>query len=418
MKALNHLSPALRKQLLEDIRMPSLLKHPLLQLWSEISMQTLQALCETAVAIKVYLTQEDVFAFGTLAHEAYCVMSGQLTYTQRAGCLPHLHVKRCTEVHQEAWISDAALWAEWTHVGGLVADTQCQLLVLDAKGIAEVMLTNSSISSLTTSYARSFHAQLVAAKPPFASYPTDIHVPNTDAGELLSRHVSQGRVHQALAQGLFDVSPNQIEKLEAEIANDLCSIQKSAGGDFWRVAFVSCLKLYRDEEQESFLVQVGKLHGGATLKVDCRLPAVKRPRHELLQHAAHRIIAEQLETLAGRVEFTEAERYNEFRDSIQYGMPTLYIRDVHHAFIPQCAEYELSLNMPTAFLHGVEDHACGVCGLSEFSPREVYVSPDGDTKGFYMWMDEEEFLALREPEGKRFLEVLLEDIEDRVTVEC
>ena len=52
-------------------------------------------------------------------------------------------VRSVTEGH---WMSTAALWSEWIHVGRAVAVTECKVLVLSSRGIFQSMTRSSRVT--------------------------------------------------------------------------------------------------------------------------------------------------------------------------------------------------------------------------------------------------------------------------------
>lgn len=397
-KALDLLTPSLCRELIVEIRRPTLVTHPLFQLWGEVNVKAVAELCEKAVGIKAVAPKEEVFTVGSQGAEAYCVMRGRLTYAQRPGFLFHVYSTKTFTIHDKAWLCEGALWSKWIHVGDLTAVTHCSLLSLDAVRLAEVMNTEVSIRTLTSSYARNFHVQLVATGPPFAPYPSDLYVPNTEVNELLSRHVSQGRLRQALSHGTLVLSESQLAKLEEEIAEEKCTIQAAKEG-IRRVAFVMALRIQHPSGSKFY--QVGKKDKEDKIKVACQLPGGKRARGELPQDAVKRILAEQLDIFQDNIAFEETERMTEMKDSPQYGIPTLYLRDVTPAVLE-----DPDLPIPIASFNGDQADCCYGTIMGIF-PRDVFVLPDCGKDAFYAWLDDREFEILQRPESKEPLRTWL-----------
>merc|ERR1719245_487687 len=73
--------------------------------------------CHTAMSERWFLPQADVFVDDTKTQTARVIMQGDLKYTC-CGFKYQLRPDLCCD-----WISEGALWLNWRHVGGLVADT-------------------------------------------------------------------------------------------------------------------------------------------------------------------------------------------------------------------------------------------------------------------------------------------------------
>merc|ERR1712176_1112321 len=127
---------------------------------------------------------------------------------------------------------------------------------------------------MATDYGHKFHASIVAAVPPHASWPSDLKVPFTDIADLLqSQDVGIGLLRQAQMKGL-DISSAKIHKLEAEIKDGKCIVQLGDDNSLERVVAVEALRM-ENEDGNSF-VQLGKLDTVNGLSVTCVLPGTKR----------------------------------------------------------------------------------------------------------------------------------------------
>merc|ERR1712012_1197794 len=128
------------------------------------------------------LPGQQLFLAGTRAEAAYCIVMGMLQYVQSPTSSKVLMDTEDTVV-AGAWVSEAALWSHWTHVGTLEASRACELLSLRAEVFTETMDHHGFVRHINRDYARIFHSRLQAAKPPGKEWPTDLVVPHTKYDE-------------------------------------------------------------------------------------------------------------------------------------------------------------------------------------------------------------------------------------------
>lgn len=65
-------------------------------------------------------------------------------------------VTHMQEAFEGEWVSEAALWVPWTHVGDITAETVCQLIAIDAKVFGEGVSCNAHVGPVVYKYARRF----------------------------------------------------------------------------------------------------------------------------------------------------------------------------------------------------------------------------------------------------------------------
>ena len=82
-----------------------------------------------------------------------------------------------------SWVSEDALWTEWTHVGMLEATQQCDFLYTRQEGLLQTIGRHSALRRATCEYAQPFRSCIVSSSADH--WPTDLEVPGTDFEEIL-----------------------------------------------------------------------------------------------------------------------------------------------------------------------------------------------------------------------------------------
>merc|ERR1712113_1112596 len=59
-------------------------------------------------------------------------------------------------VDEEEWVSEAALWTLWIHLGDLEANTECQVVTIETKSFGAAVSTNVIIMPIVQAYAQKF----------------------------------------------------------------------------------------------------------------------------------------------------------------------------------------------------------------------------------------------------------------------
>jgi hypothetical protein len=172
------LSQSLRTDLRFAVFKPYILRHPLFLLWYRVDPSVLSHMCQEHVDMMHLSPQDDLFLPGAKCDKAYYVVEGDVDYIQEPSTSA-VTGRTVQKVPKGAWISAAALWCQWIHVGQAVAHTTTELMWVNAEGVFNTMTRHSLVHDISLRYARSFQQRLFAAEPPHANYPSDIDVPFT-----------------------------------------------------------------------------------------------------------------------------------------------------------------------------------------------------------------------------------------------
>merc|ERR1712232_225412 len=117
---------------------------------------------------------------------------------------------------------------------------------------------------------------------------------------------------------------------------------------------------------------------------------------------------QDLNLIAPGIEVQDSEHEVERRESPQYGLPTTYMKTVHHALLSSSFDLEELPIASAANLPSIP--ALSVHGL----PQDVYVLPDGKQNTLFLsWLSPEQQTFLKSDEGeialKRWLDNLTYD---------
>mmetsp|Transcript_63206 Transcript_63206/g.150732 ORF Transcript_63206/g.150732 Transcript_63206/m.150732 type:complete len:1126 (-) Transcript_63206:176-3553(-) len=326
--ALKLLSQNMRAELLYESRKMHLFLHPLFELWHQIDVGSIRSLCMDAMTLMYLSTEDELFAAEQEATCAYVLNRGRMTYLQ-APETARVDDIIMMDVQVRVWFCEAALWSNWVHVGRCEARTACHMVALDAKATLRCIEKKAAVAFAIKQYGRNFHVRIVSAVPPDAPYPTDLHVPNTDVGDLAPQYVGIGLFKSAIKRGKLQINSFNQEILEEELRKEKSTLQQNASGDLQRVVAVVALRLMRTDGL--VLVQLGKWRPANGISVSAELPGSKRVLGELPHKALQRVIDGDLGPLAKGVVLEGSEQDSFTRDSPKFGMRTTYLRTVHEA---------------------------------------------------------------------------------------
>lgn len=149
---------SLRQQLHKEVRMPHLTMHPFYHQYEALDITAMINICHVAVAEESYNTSMDVFMEGEATNWVRYVITGQLQYGCRWLKGPHI-------VRLNRWLSECAMWSNWTHRGRLHTVTHCDLIKLDVSKILDIACQRDYSFESLQIYARKF-AQLYETEVP------------------------------------------------------------------------------------------------------------------------------------------------------------------------------------------------------------------------------------------------------------
>jgi len=130
---MSRLSKPLQSELHLEVHRPHLVQHPFFEAYNQANSAAFRKICHTAID-ESWLSHGDVlFSSGENAEKMYIIKCGVLNYTPQDADKDNKML-----VQADEWISEAALWAPWVHVGVAMAPVRCCLLVVDAMAVVQV----------------------------------------------------------------------------------------------------------------------------------------------------------------------------------------------------------------------------------------------------------------------------------------
>jgi len=285
--------------------------------------------CHASMQIHIYRPNDELFLAGAEATAAYYSLTGVCKYIQEPETSPVTSYTE-TDVAGKSWMCESALWSKWVHIGTLEALNACQLLLLQAASVGEMVQQNIVIGKIAREYSSCFHRRIVNAKPPHAPYPTDLKVPFTDQGDLVYSMSQQVQVQiglTALALASSHATRSGIEKLKDEVRAGKSVVILNAHGHAERVVSLVILNLIDSEGR--VLYQIGDVASGVMSPKGPILPAVKRLRSELVADALKRLSEDKLH-FDGDFAVDKVEDVIEEKQS-KLGVHSRYLRKICHA---------------------------------------------------------------------------------------
>lgn len=399
---LSLLSADLREELFCAIRKPHLNTHCVFRLWTEIDTTAVEMICHEAVTFLFFGPGDEVFRPEVEALSAYHAVKGSLEYVQdpRSSVVDDFET---TAVGVGSWVSEAAWWTRWTHVGRLTAHQATQLLVVEAKGVFKVAESRPVIIGIAKTYARMFHSHLVASTPPHAPWPNDLHL-EIHPADFVDVRVGIRLLDQLTKRGNLLLTDAQKLKLHKELEAGTCGIHLAASSELERVCFLSLLRI--SDEFGRILAQVRRTDKKGALVTELRLPGAKRAQGELPQEALQRLL-DSMGDLAESLELTHTEREVVDADSASVGIRTTYIQTTHFAALCDDAPQRMIL----VSAGGTQMRQSGISGPGRLSTRlgRKFITPDlfaisgKESTSLFAWLQPEEFHMLRGSSGEKAL---------------
>lgn len=387
--ALGLISSSLLAELRFEVFGASLITHPLFRLWTSLNKDSILLLCCTGVEYKILRSSDDLFLAGERAEHSYCVVAGQISYTQDPFTSP-VHEVTVTDVNKHNWLTEAALWSYWIYVGTATAVSSSEVLAVQAVEIGKAMQSNVNLERITREYSKQFHKRTVSASPPSAPWPSDIEVPFTDYGDLVAAMdlgirttIGTNALEQCEHKRAYGPFVSVRYKLREEVSRGKSTVVINGKGDLERIVSVAAIRI---ESNGYIFAQIGKVEDSGVVPA-CQLPGGKYGTGELTTDVLQRLFGGKLASIASNVKLVRTERLVEWRNSKEYGVRTKYFRTVCCMHLtspivaPSCT-VESTLQTPPAPL------------ITEVLSREVFVLSDDGKSAFFAWLTPSEFEQL------------------------
>jgi hypothetical protein len=124
------LSEQLKTELHYNIRIPVLVKHPFFDMYHVLNIPGMRRITHNAI-VMVQLAQDEVlFTDDEESTRMFFVQEGSLRY------------ERLDEVYRttsQPWLCEQSLWLAWVHMGTTIGEVDCNILVLDAFQVQDIL---------------------------------------------------------------------------------------------------------------------------------------------------------------------------------------------------------------------------------------------------------------------------------------
>jgi len=442
---LTQISSSLRTDLRFEMFEPHLCSHPLFRLWVNMDVNLARRLCTEFLEYTFFRPQDDLFTAGTNTGKCYFLAVGHLTYTQEPESSP-VDATEVVSVEDGSWLSEASLWSEWIHIGTAKASTTCEVLVIPFEAVAMVVQRPGEVSEITHVYSKQFYSSVTTTlEPKSAAWPSDLHVPLTDFGDLvmsmdpeLQKAIGMNAITHSKVTGLRlgRARPN-LAKLRQEISASKSSVTLDAAGQLERVVCVVVLRLQREDGR--VLAELGKSQESKEAFIPCcQLPGVKQELGERATETLQRLF-DKLRLADHSVTVLHTERTMQCKQSRELGVRTKYLRTVVQARIeeediglplmlrrlshsvtrwPSCnrlpTDYQASRtptparsSVGTVYSSGAsQDKPCS----SDYLGNPVYSARSRDKQTVYSWLPQQHFEHLSSSVGDKELAAWLESL--------
>jgi len=311
----------------------TLMIHPLFRVWNAIDRAALASLTMDGVETIHLVLHDDLFVAGAVRHDTACLVNGTIAYRQFTES--SLVSKQTEEiVGNGTWFCEAALWTNWTTVGQAEAQAPCHILSVSTEGVMKAMGVKPIIATITYEYGKHFHFCVSKAKPPDSAWPTDLHVPFTDFGDMLlwmpsalQIAIGAASLRSVSARNWTRSMESDMDLLRDEVSQGKCVILLNQKGDLERIVFVVALDLTDAERQKRKFVQLGKYEAGK-FEAGCQLPGGKQNGSEFPSDAMRRLLSTSLKPLFNVLTVKDVKRVDVWQDSGRMNMRTRYVKTI------------------------------------------------------------------------------------------
>lgn len=334
---LSLLSSRLSRELHVDAFQHLILQHPLFRAWGDIAPGLIIGICDRAVELFSVSEGDEVFNPLSTPDSAYFVLDGQLQYTVKENLSSEALAKQsferkvtgansALEINKGAWVSEIALWSDWTYSGSLEARTTCELLRVNIPPLLELLKKTLTVADLNVAYCKAFGEQF---REGLLTRNIDVIADHSHVVQSMPRDerllVMQPMV-SILEQQLSD---SQFEKIRKDLADGKCMLTVGDNDRVHRTVLSAAVLVCRGRDGH-VLAKVAEFRHGA-FQAKCKLPSTKIRGGELRAQAARRVYEGKIpDTLACDLNWGADENQVEMEDEKHYGMASKYITSIFH----------------------------------------------------------------------------------------
>jgi len=454
LSVLGLLSLSLRHALQLALCNPHLLEHPLLHFLSIADAAMWEEICMRCAHFSVLVKRDSLFVFGAEAEGIYFVVRGPLSYD-----LDKSFPAQTSETKQAetgSWLSEAALWCHWRHMGCAETLTGCEVLLLRAATLVPILTRIGLIGQLVCAYARSFHHFLRNSTSSMScEWPNDLVLPFKPDEVIaampksVTAVIGQGAIdvlmapsESPLSSWLHGVSQDNIQRLASEVREGRTTLLVTGKRDVVRCVPLVVLEMHRHDGRVFVRMRLDRKANGDQ-EANCRLPGGRQEVGEHPDKCLERLLRGKLKALASGITVVGVERRSEQDNSRKFGVPTRYIRTVVLAEwqeseqdIRALGSARLSAMAPVTWKDssrsdGSSGSVAQTFRASTFRPRRTRTTKHemrpsvtvgtevfmlAEDVGFYAWLTKEQLAFLQGPQGQHSLFNWLSELYRRVGV--
>jgi len=395
----------LPKSLQDDLRFavfrPNLRRHRLFSLVETMNTCTARAMCCDAMDYTLMQTCEDLFVAGGPCSKAFCLIQGEMTYTQHPQSSPTVSVTS-ESVEVGSWLCEAALWVHWIHVGQAKCSIACQLLVVDSDHLLQTLKKHQLVQQLSHRYCIEFHKRVCAARPPLQTWPTDLCVPQADFQHIAVCLPKNVRA----AIGLHVLTgPDMGYKLQQELLSGKASLVPGSDTRAQRIVYVIAFQMTREDGR--VLVQLGTSErDDEEVRPTCQLPGGKYSPDVASDVAAQELLDTKMAPLSGNLDVVRSRREVDESTSHQHDMTTKYIRTVYFLNFRRVGHRaDRPLWKFMSIVHSVSKDT----DIEDTSKWDMFTIEHNERTTWYAWLTSEEVqtLGVGSTKSDKFLKELL-----------
>lgn len=335
--ALSHLSRSLITDLRLEIQWPPLRCHPLFHLYELLDEDLPRRFCNDVLSSTDLYVGDELFKECDLAEAAHILTSGLLQYVQAPQTSKVANLTQ-TDVGPGSWLSEAALFSLWMHVGNAYAKLSSRLLIINATALSKTILRRDPvIHAIAIEYGREFHRRITLSSPPNA-WPNDLVVPSTDYCDIVLSLPLQCQIEIGKC-AIREIHHSRAADLVNELTSAKAVIILTSNCEVYRIKSIVVLRV-QDEDGASLLAQIGKVEGGVVTP-SVMLPACTLEKGELVSGWLARRLKDKFAFLDGKIEVIQTHRAVIESESKEFGIQTRYYRD--EVFATFCDGHNIDL---------------------------------------------------------------------------
>ena len=394
--AIQLLSSTLRTELRYEIFQRQMSSHPLFRLWGHLSEITAGEFCAEAVGAQ-YMNKGDVlFRAGDEGVSAYYLEEGSVQYKQIPQTSP-VQDEMVTPVGEDTWLSEAALWMEWIHVGSPEVDVPAKLLTVNSDRMLKAMMRHGLITVITIAYARIYHGYVISAVGP-DGFPSDVPGDSDDfkfwnivsrmsheLQEAISLHAIQTAANVRMThrgKNQFQVGFKHYQRLKEQVLQGSATLLLTNDGGLQRVVNVMRFRMSREDGR--VLMALGKQHHMGQMIPNFALPGQKIHRDESRDESLHRFLNNRLES-----RFRVGQHY--FSYHVDEGMSKTYNLPTVYRIVSCFAEGEVKRTQDSSSSVDHESLELPSCPIdAKWRNWEILTCRDGGAWYIYAWIPSEE----------------------------